>query len=422
MATKTIQTRIKNRFDTLANWQGADVTLLPGEIALVSVTTKQIDKDTGDVVNVPAVLMKVGESDGNGGTKAFNDLPWVSALAADVYDWAKGPAAEDVVVKYNTDSGSEMSTTLLGIFKDLEEAKAAIAALKTGKLDDITVEMHLSAGVGSHSDPGVITLIEKDDIGKIQVTKGLVVTGAIADKAVTTIKIADKNVTTDKIKDGAVTNEKVAPGISSDKINVTLDNDDGTLTDRIGDIKAQIASINSSIANGVNFLGTTATNVADDKNKTNKKVIMAVNSEEVTAVAGDIVIFSETGREFIWNGSIWEELGDATRAGALETLVAGLEETQATSNEFVTHISKSTDGKTFVVNKAQPTSTDIKHGTNSTVNKKLGEIDAEIAAIESNYVKFVPDASDETKGKLYVGKSDTTNVVIFDCGGAADIQ
>ena len=98
---KTLQTRIKNRFDTLASWTGKD-NLLPGEIALVSVTTQQIDEVTGNVVNVPAVLMKVGDvyPDGHekkGQSIPFDELPWLSAKAADVYAWAKEEYAKDVV-------------------------------------------------------------------------------------------------------------------------------------------------------------------------------------------------------------------------------------------------------------------------------------------------------------------------------------
>jgi hypothetical protein len=60
MEPKVLNTRIQNRFDTLSNWKVDGVELLKGEIALVSVTTQQIDEATGNVVSVPAVLMKVG--------------------------------------------------------------------------------------------------------------------------------------------------------------------------------------------------------------------------------------------------------------------------------------------------------------------------------------------------------------------------
>lgn len=78
-ATKTLNTRIQLKYDTFQNWTTNNPTLLAGEIAVVEVPTEQ-----GSVSQVPAVLIKVGN-----GTQAFNDLAWGSALAADVYPWAK---------------------------------------------------------------------------------------------------------------------------------------------------------------------------------------------------------------------------------------------------------------------------------------------------------------------------------------------
>lgn len=78
-ATKTLNTRIQLKYDTFQNWTTNNPTLLAGEIAVIEVPTAQ-----GSVSQVPAVLIKVGN-----GTKAFNDLAWGSALAADVYPWAK---------------------------------------------------------------------------------------------------------------------------------------------------------------------------------------------------------------------------------------------------------------------------------------------------------------------------------------------
>lgn len=77
--TITLNTRIQSKYDTYTNWSTNNPTLLQGEIAVVTVDAVQ-----GDVSQVPAVLIKVGD-----GVTAFNDLPWGSALAADVYPWAK---------------------------------------------------------------------------------------------------------------------------------------------------------------------------------------------------------------------------------------------------------------------------------------------------------------------------------------------
>lgn len=90
--TKTINTRIQLRYDTLTNWQseatagkGALLVLNKGEMALCYVPAV-VDSDTQKVLTAPTVLFKVGD-----GTKTFKDLPWGGAVAADVYAWAKTP-------------------------------------------------------------------------------------------------------------------------------------------------------------------------------------------------------------------------------------------------------------------------------------------------------------------------------------------
>ena len=81
MATKTLKTRIKLKHDSFENWSAAgnQYRLLKGEIACATI-------DVADPANkkLPPVMFKVGD-----GEHTFNELTWASALAADVYDWAK---------------------------------------------------------------------------------------------------------------------------------------------------------------------------------------------------------------------------------------------------------------------------------------------------------------------------------------------
>lgn len=94
--TKTINTRIQLRYDTLENWKstttagkGALLVLNKGEVALCYVPAV-VDTTTQKVLTAPTVLFKVGD-----GTKTFEQLPWGSALAADVYSWAKADKKPD---------------------------------------------------------------------------------------------------------------------------------------------------------------------------------------------------------------------------------------------------------------------------------------------------------------------------------------
>ena len=91
MATeKLLNTRIQLKYDTYANWTGATgaaVVLKAGEVGICAIPTGSTAVN-GDPIR-PQVMMKVGD-----GTTAFGSLPWVSAKAADVYDWAKKSESE----------------------------------------------------------------------------------------------------------------------------------------------------------------------------------------------------------------------------------------------------------------------------------------------------------------------------------------
>ena len=98
MAITQLNTRIKLRYDTYANWTDNNPILLKGEVAIVEVpaTSATTPNKLYDEER-PSLLFKVGvdpthavgsETPESTGYR-FNQLPWGSALAADVYAWAK---------------------------------------------------------------------------------------------------------------------------------------------------------------------------------------------------------------------------------------------------------------------------------------------------------------------------------------------
>ena len=101
MATeKILNTRIQLKYDTWSNWsndavagKGANLILKKGELGICEIPAST---NAGQSTSEPVVLFKVGTYDGvNDNTKkAFKDLPWISALAADVHAWAKKPTLD----------------------------------------------------------------------------------------------------------------------------------------------------------------------------------------------------------------------------------------------------------------------------------------------------------------------------------------
>lgn len=84
----TLNTRIKLKYDEYKNWTSKNPVLLAGEVAIATIPSGT-NVPTGDgttMQHLPNVVIKVGD-----GTTEYNLLPFVSALAADVYAWAKNP-------------------------------------------------------------------------------------------------------------------------------------------------------------------------------------------------------------------------------------------------------------------------------------------------------------------------------------------
>ena len=89
MAEKVLKTKIQLRYDEFTNWTTNNPFLKKGEIAVTVIPAAATN--TGDVIP-PAIMFKVGSGEGGDASK-FNSLPWASALAADVYPWAKAKTA-----------------------------------------------------------------------------------------------------------------------------------------------------------------------------------------------------------------------------------------------------------------------------------------------------------------------------------------
>lgn len=114
MAEKILKTRIQLKYDTLEKWTEVADTFIPkaGEICFVAIATNQTDVD---VHNAPTVLYKVGD-----GTTTFGKLKWGSAMAADVYAWAKAAtkpsySASEVGVNETAFPGLKKTGTITGI-------------------------------------------------------------------------------------------------------------------------------------------------------------------------------------------------------------------------------------------------------------------------------------------------------------------
>lgn len=87
MAEHILETRIQLRYATYTRWMNSDIILKRGEAAIATFPRANIidNLSNSEPDNTPpAIGIKIGD-----GTHYFSELPWVQAVAADVYNWAK---------------------------------------------------------------------------------------------------------------------------------------------------------------------------------------------------------------------------------------------------------------------------------------------------------------------------------------------
>ena len=121
MAEKVLKTRIQLKYDTLQNWTTNDPVLKMGELAIAT-----IDAASPANKQLPPVMFKVGD-----GTSKFSELNWASALAADVYGWAK--AANRPAYKYGDADLTGFGTAAAKNVGDFDKAGAAATAETNAK-------------------------------------------------------------------------------------------------------------------------------------------------------------------------------------------------------------------------------------------------------------------------------------------------
>jgi hypothetical protein len=162
---KTLNVRIKNKYDTYENWAASGLVLEAGEIAIAH-TTLDVTVENG-VAKHPALLMKVGD-----GTNTFANLPWLSAKAADVASWAKAANKPTYEAKEITGIGSYIAEYVdkeLGISVDTDTQYQIV------KVDDYNYKLQ-SKGKGEEAwaDVANSTIVIPNDTAAIEALEELV--------------------------------------------------------------------------------------------------------------------------------------------------------------------------------------------------------------------------------------------------------
>lgn len=293
MANTIFNTRIKLKYDTLANWTAKETkVLLNGEIGLCYVPAVT----TGTTTTAPTILFKVGD-----GKTIWSELPWGSGLAADVYDWAKAatkPSYDYSEIK-NTPTMTVDTNTIYKLVQDSTDKHK------------FTLQ---SQEKGTSTWNNVSTITIPDDNNNQTIKVGTTTFGAndavllSGDGVEITPDTTNKKITF-----------KVTKATSADKVANTLTLQIGGTTKATFDGSSaktfNVTAADLGLSSAMHFIGTATVAIAEDST-TDPKITGYTFAD---AQKGDVILYGHL--EFVWDGTKWEKLGDDS-SYALKTITA----------------------------------------------------------------------------------------------------
>lgn len=314
---KVLQTRLKLKIDTLAKWQEIWKTFIPlkGEKILFQIPSGTAQTVEGNGITPPQVISKTGD-----GVTTLENLPWDSALAADVAAWAKPGNKDYIDVSDLKDKVEDLEDNLVPVHRALTINGIEYDPIGTA---DVALTLAANTGLELTEENNTLTIT-----GKVAGTElGMVKNGG-------NVKIdADGKMTVDGVDNASHADEA---DYADEAGKVT-----NTLTLKVGDTEVvydgsaeqvfEVTAAGLGINTPFDFVGITTTKLEDGKDA--KPIAIKNGPSEYTPVAGDIVILDNTDKEFVYTGSIWEELGDAS---ALTDAVADLGNKQVKAGDELT--------------------------------------------------------------------------------------
>lgn len=312
MANTAFNTRIKLKYDTLANWTTNKAkVLLQGEVGLCYVPAVT----NGTTTTAPTVLFKVGD-----GTTTWENLPWGSGLAADVYDWAKAaakPSYDYSEIKNTPTMTVDTNTTYKLVQDSTDRHKFTLQSKEKNSENWISVS---TITIPDNNNNQTITVgstsFGTDDAVKLVAGDGITITPDSTGKTITITASKVANATHADSATAATTANKVANALTLQIGGTTKATFDGSSA-KTFNVTAADLGLNSAM----HFIGSATVSI-DDHSTTDPK-ITGYNFSK--AQAGDVILCqSETGHfEFVWDGAKWEKLGDESSYALKTTTING---------------------------------------------------------------------------------------------------
>ena len=236
MAEKILNTRIQLKYDLYSNWTTKNPVLKAGEMAIATIASG--NTQTANSVATPQVLIKVGD-----GSSHYNDLKFISGMAADVYGWAKA----DKKPSYNADEIEGLAEYIAGEIEDTDTQYQIVAGA-----DAYTYKLQSKAlGATSWTDVSTISIPKYDDREvktDILDLQNLVGTTAVATQIANAIDALDLANTYDA-KGAAATAESNAKKYTDDLANGTVKSNSDKIAALVGsDTNKSVRSIAEEVA------------------------------------------------------------------------------------------------------------------------------------------------------------------------------
>ena len=291
MATKTLSTRIKSKVDSLSNWQTATTTLFAGEIGIATIAAgAALPTELAALTNhLPAIVIKVGD-----GAKNWNDLPYLSAFGADVYERAK---AEN--------KPTYAATEITGLTDYI-----------SGEINDTNTQYDFSYNTSSNQ-----LVIKKKDVSDPEYVAYETVDIPIPDLS-TYVEKSSGTISASEVVSWTADGKIQGSGIQSDNIQTYLIGATSGNLARIGLNGAMVDSNIDSANVQVKLTSATADNIlianADGFMQDSGKGINSVQFKVSGSKVGDLPKFKDDTGELIDSGVLLDSL--ATQAWVTEQL------------------------------------------------------------------------------------------------------
>lgn len=347
MSDNRLNTRILLRYDKYSRLMTSDVILQPGEMAVAAFP------DTNPQLPPRAFGVKVGD-----GTRYFDELPWIQAIAADVYEWAKDPTkpvyqateiqglAEYIQnISGGGGSGGGSNSGGYRIIYDSVNNKYILQQWDDSANDWVNT----SSEIDLNSILNRITTIERwangarTNLGNIEIALIEYVYEAVTnyldsldynDTAVEhqfvtsvtqtngLIEVERSIISAADITSGTLSTSRGGTGLTSvDEDEILVGTESGNITTKkfvtelelggrntfatTGAIKDYVDNKTAGLTGAMHFIGDTAV-LIENNSRTDPQIR---NYDFRNAQAGDVIL-ANNAQEYVWTGSDWRLLGD----------------------------------------------------------------------------------------------------------------